>query len=232
MLIKITNVCKMGCTHCLDDCKSSGIHMDVDTFKDCLEFADRVGSRILLISGGECLENPNFFEMIELAKKTDKELLILSNGMFLEDEKLRYRVSRLGVGVQITNDERYYPKRIKKILHKNFVYETQIRHLYPQGRARNSSECYGSKCSKCFNIRSIQRSKGFTTLRDLVMTYENLGKFCSPSIGSDGKVYVGESILCTSVGTIYDSDSTILNNISNLECHECGMSHVWDTYFN
>lgn len=38
MLLKITEVCTMGCTHCGEECLSSGRDMSIETFLDTLEF--------------------------------------------------------------------------------------------------------------------------------------------------------------------------------------------------
>ena len=36
MLVEVTYACKMGCTHCLSDCKPDGEHMTLEVFEDVL----------------------------------------------------------------------------------------------------------------------------------------------------------------------------------------------------
>lgn len=38
MLINLTYACKMGCNHCLSDCKPDGENMSISTLKDVLNF--------------------------------------------------------------------------------------------------------------------------------------------------------------------------------------------------
>ena len=38
MLVEVTYACKMGCTHCLSDCKPDGEHMTLEVFEDVLKF--------------------------------------------------------------------------------------------------------------------------------------------------------------------------------------------------
>ena len=38
MLVELTYACKMGCSHCMSDCKPDGEHMSLQILKDTLEF--------------------------------------------------------------------------------------------------------------------------------------------------------------------------------------------------
>ena len=47
------------------------------------------------------------------------------------------------------------------------------------------------------------------------------GRVCTPVIAPDGSIKVGESALCPSVASIYDSDSEIISKISKSGCRAC-----------
>ncbi len=38
MLVEVTYACKMGCTHCLSDCKPDGEHMTLEVFEDAVTY--------------------------------------------------------------------------------------------------------------------------------------------------------------------------------------------------
>lgn len=42
MLVEVTYACKMGCTHCLSDCKPDGEHMTLEVFEDVLKFMIKI----------------------------------------------------------------------------------------------------------------------------------------------------------------------------------------------
>ena len=47
------------------------------------------------------------------------------------------------------------------------------------------------------------------------------GRFCTPVIAPDGDIKVGESALCPSVASIYDTDDKIMKKIRETKCHQC-----------
>ena len=49
---------------------------------------------------------------------------------------------------------------------------------------------------------------------------------CKPAIDPEGNIKVGESALCPSVASIYDSDEEIMNKIKNHKCKACTIA--WD----
>lgn len=142
MLLKITEKCSMGCTHCMNDSKPTGKHMDEKTFHDAVEFLikHKVFNGIL-ISGGEPTEHPQFVEFIEYLvnqlqndprcsnavhrRKNDfrcldvvKSIVITTNGVWMlthRDEVERIinlNSPTLYISFQVSTDPRYYPERI------------------------------------------------------------------------------------------------------------------------
>lgn len=248
MLIKLTEKCSMGCNHCISDCKVSGKDMDVETFKDTLKFLDRNLSSfpVLLLSGGEPLESEYFDQIMEeliafqkktFGRKIKVPVTIVTNGTQLEKNPEKYiklisDMKRVGIDLrfQVTTDKRYYPYRInvnKSIFkHKNVcLCIDPVDYIYPLGRAlTNNIPAHNYSVPQCFNLKSnVKKGK---SLKEVVKAMEFAGKFCCPQISPNGEIKLGESSLCPSIGTIYDSMSTIESGIRNLQCSKC--DHIID----
>jgi len=221
MLIRITNKCTMGCSHCMVEATPDGRHMSRETFEKALDFTQRYDMPVLMLSGGEPLEHPEFFDFVEMAKGACEIVLVLSNGMFLEDENLRNKVLALNVLVQITNDPKYYPKRIPKFDHPNIAYEDALRLITPLGRAIENNIKGTQKAPMCYNLRSIvHATKDFHQTLGMMRFNQ---KMCSPSINVDGTVVAGESVQCCKIGTTESSDQELVTNLMTMHCNKCGL---------
>lgn len=66
MLVEVTYACKMGCTHCLSDCKPDGEHMTLEVFEDVLKFMIKNQIPTWSFSGGEMFEHPDILKMLSL----------------------------------------------------------------------------------------------------------------------------------------------------------------------
>lgn len=219
MLLKITNKCLMGCSHCLDDCNPDGEYMDMQTFEKAFDFIKKLEPLVVLISGGEPTLHPEFTKIVKTIQALETQVLVLSNGMFLEDESLFNEFISLGVHFQITNDSRYYPKTIKQVNHPNLVYVSRIQSLMPIGRAKGVKT--DSKPA-CFNLRSLVK-KGNMTLYKAIKLREALFKFCKPAILTNGDIVLGESTTCKSIGNVNNLNVKDMHeNIKNLKCNKCG----------
>lgn len=250
MLIKLTESCSMGCSHCMNDAKPCDKHMTMETLNHMLDFLiENEIYKDLIISGGEPTEHPSFMDMIKTiinrlktdprSRKAHKIVTITTNGVWCEshyDETKEILEmggsSKMLVTFQVSNDSRYYPKRLNL---DNPVFKLSgvvtcidehcVQQIYPQGRARNF-ENWKSKCSKCFNVRAIAKQLAFSnirfpTLKEIVEVLENANKFCTPAIHYNGGIGLGESDLCPIASTIFDSDKTIVTNILHFDCHAC-----------
>jgi hypothetical protein len=225
MLVRITQKCRMGCNHCMVEASEFGEHMTLEVFCKVLAFVKRYPFEQLLISGGEPLENPEFFEMMELAKGLSfPQIIILSNGMFVEEKDVLERVIKLGLMFQITNDPRYYPSRIEKIDHPLFVYVDSLQMLTKLGRAKKNEGLLASDIRfspMCFNLRSIARqSHDFSAVLLYLRTYE---KFCTPSINVDGTIVAGEAPTCFKIGDVNSDDKELVQNLLHVDCNQCGL---------
>lgn len=223
MLTRITEYCTMGCSHCLVDADEDGTHMDIDTFRAALEFSRRFDST-LLISGGEPTQHPRFLEFLDMIPKEMTPLAgILSNGMFLEDEGYAKEILSRGIYMQVTNDERFYPKRIKLIEHPLIAYEDRIRCISPFGRAVKNKLPITQQYPGCFNLRSLAGAAE-SFLKVIFQLRLIARKFCTPSVNIDGSVSAGETRYCGRIGTVHSTDEELLGNARSLKCETCGLS--------
>ena len=226
MLVRITNQCQMGCSHCMVDATPDGQHMEMGVYIKTLAFIERFNFRVILISGGEPTEHPHFFDMVQEAEERQLHIAILSNGMFLSDPKMKKRILGLKALVQITNDPRFYPTAIDPADHPEFGFETQIRCVSPFGRAITNNIETGRQSPLCFNLRSITRH-----MRDFQRAVQELrvmGKMCTPSVNVDGTLVAGESPSCAPFGTVEDSNLELTDNLSELKCSKCGLADNLD----
>ena len=56
---------------------------------------------------------------------------------------------------------------------------------------------------------------------DAIKELESIQKFCHPCINTDGSLTLGESSLCKTVGTIYDSIDDLTEKTRKFSCKQC-----------
>lgn len=239
MLISITEKCRMGCSHCMDDARAdSEKHMSMETFKKALEFNFKYDQSII-ITGGEPTENPLFWDMMnELADymHSSNFCVVMTNGMNLSNDDIpkiiALREKTKGtITWQVSSIRPYYPIHIDERLDifklSDFHICKKIEKLSPMGRAaQHQNWIFTSKAPGCFNFRSIVRS----TL-DLTKSVHLLRKglyFCTPQISFDGKIKVGESTLCPAVASIYDDEKEIVKKIYSFTCNNKSCQEMLD----
>lgn len=248
MLVEITYSCKMGCTHCMSDCKPNGENMSIEVFKDTLNFMIKHNIPTWSFSGGEMFEHPQILEMIDILEEKWKEvnhkypIVFITNGRELVRNKDIYKAisnfkkrhNKNLVLIQVTDDDRFYPDPLsdkeKYWLKKlGATVEKVPSHpldkekcLYPQGRALENfpDANWNTIGPKCANCILIAK-QGIDTFNGLVITLLSKGKVCTPVIAPDGSIKLGESALCPKVSSIYDSETEIMNKIKNHNCHSC-----------
>lgn len=250
MLIKITESCSMGCSHCMNDAKPCDRHMTLETANSVMDFIiTNDMCHHMLITGGEPTEHPQFMDVMKTIinrlneSKRKMIITITTNGVWCEThydevkELLDMNSSNLFISFQVSNDSRYYPKRLdlnnpvfkldKMVM---CIDEDCVQQIYPQGRARNFKD-WNAKCSKCFNTRSVTKQLfvkqsdvtniQYPLLKDVIGYLESHNKFCTPAIHYDGGIGLGESDLCPCVATIFDDNVTISKNILKFDCYSC-----------
>lgn len=241
MLLKITEKCSMGCSHCMNSATENGEHMSLDTFKDAIDFIIRNNAyHSIIVSGGEPTEHPMFpffmgYLLGELTKRNLKSMVtIATNGFWiLESEENMKCAKNIAAGYkdvkfqfQVSTDTRYYPKKLdttKRIWREEgfFLYKDCVQHMYPQGRAKENGYPYQAVSSKCFNVRALAKQLPYPTIENVTMTLALNGKFCTPAIRIDGGISLGESDLCPKCASIYDKEEDIIQKIKNFKCSKC-----------
>lgn len=243
MLLKLTTKCNMGCTHCMNDATEKGVDMSIDTLKDTLLFMKKTDiGAFLVISGGEPMNHPQFFEMIKIIledyEERFKEILyqvtITTNGEFMNKPENVNKICNLldiysGLNIQICNDPLYYPRKVE--LNKAYKKSGQVmfmdnigKKLYPKGRALKllkGDKINKNKCTQCTNYRLLYKQLGGFSLSVIDTAMILSGKFCTPAITPKGDILLGESDLCKVCSNIYKSEKEILKDIGNFHCNGC-----------
>ena len=236
MMIKITEHCSMGCTHCMNNATPNNKHMDFDTFKKAIDFQRKYGGPFVLITGGEPTEHPEFerflgYALTYLKSFNNVLITVTTNGIWLQNHKrfvhdLQYYYGN-AIMFQVTSDKRYYPTLIDLSLpvfnYDNVVVCDEIEHIYPQGRAIDNNLEWESKCSKCFNVRAITNQVEIKDLSTIIGIMALKAKFCTPHISIDGHIKLGESDLCPNCSHIDKTHDEIINDILNFRCDKCNI---------
>ena len=266
MLIKVTQACSMACTHCMENSLPKDPSMDYPTFVKALKFSARVegfswkrnGFGTILLSGGECTEHPEFVKFLESAMRFQEHvakqgvvvmIMLITHGKWLTDPVLRKAILRPEwpfprLGVQVTNDPRFYPELVELGEADPRVQPVdKIGHLMRLGRGkklkstRDGSELPPeSRAPSSFNFRSAVRwyrelplaIHSVRTPRALLVSqgYEGGstdGKACSPSILVDGTFVAGETRFCWPIGTIDSTNDEIVKKVLEMgSCNRCG----------
>lgn len=224
MLLRITNRCHSGCSHCMIDASGpEGEHMTEETFVDAARFVLKAKIPVLLVSGGEPFEHPQVFEMAKVLEQVAPMVTYISNGHFALDDEKAETIKKMGLKVQVTCDPRFYPRilmRERFMDNPNIYYEDRLRVIFPCRRTREAGIPYTRFSPGCFNLRSATRSHGFTVGSTLLIQQ---GKMCAPSINVDGSIRAGEIDTCHQIGTVKSAVWEVEENIRNMRCGLCGL---------
>lgn len=227
MLLRITNRCHGGCSHCMiTGSGPEGEHMTMDTFERAIGFIARCNVKALLVSGGEPFEHPDVFRMADTLRAYAIESMLFisfaSNGQFALDADKMQRVIDTGIGVQVTCDHRYYPHLVmpERFPGRQFTYEDHVRMIFPCERTKASDIPATRTSPSCFNIRSATRSIGYLKAQTILAMQ---GRICCPSINVDGTVVAGEADTCHGIGTVDSSPSEIEEALRQMHCKRCGL---------
>ena len=233
MVIKITEKCSMHCLHCFNRADENGAHMSLQTLKSVVDKINELPIHLLLVSGGEPTEHPDFMGVMKyLAKhlrRPDRIPVILAtNGVYLEDHlEVAQQLHNLfpHFTIQVTNDPRFYPSPIdesKALYHHKYVTVcNEILSIVPQGRAADNCIPSDRVASSCVNFRSFIHQLPEHKIETVISTLESRGKYCTPTIGIDGMFRAGESSLCPPFASAEDSNVTISQKLLAFRCNQC-----------
>jgi len=219
----------------------SNEHMSMDTFMRALDFTERAECEViqagipvmLMLSGGECTDNPLIVEMAAQVVKRGWILTILTHGLWLDNKELRGELLRddwKSVIVQVTNDDRFYPRKPPKFEHPKVKYVSKLQVLSTIGRAaRPTFDPKGLSpraAPSSFNFRSlIHSTQSITKAIKILRVRGCLGKsgFCVPSVTHEGVVVAGESRFCYPIGTVDSSNEELTAAVLSMgSCNRCG----------
>lgn len=239
MMIKITEQCGMGCTHCMNNASPNGRHMSLSVMDDVIKFFNTYGGILAILSGGEPSEHPMFEEIICKFMdgiRKDAAVALATNGLWMQDnsklvEKFENKYGKR-LMIQVTSDSRFYPVSIDRnnpvYKHKNVVVVNKVLHIYPQGRAiANQLPHEMPKATKCTNIRLITHQVAVKKLVFIIAMMSTKGFQCTPHITIDGDIKLGESDLCPVCSNIYKSEEEIILDILGFKCYQCG-KHLYE----
>jgi hypothetical protein len=237
MLIRVTNHCTMGCKHCMiDKSGPGGEHMGLDVFRQALEFVEASQAYVLSISGGEPFDHPEISEILSMAAglqhRRSTIVTVCSNGLFaLDSEKLK--IARgCGLVIQVTNDRRFYGRDLSLAKHMfelpGMCFEDKIRLVVPCRRTRENNIEATRVSPMCFNLRSTVRQLGYMAGLNVL---QRSGKFCTPSINTDGSIVAGEADTCFKIGDVSMRPEDVGEFIKQVQCNKCGLrNNLASTY--
>lgn len=160
------------------------------------------------------------------------QIIFESNGWWIEDKAMCKKLVDLlnmprVLGLQISTHKKFYPNYDWTMKHKDDFTKLHPKiqfdhdkwaegtkeglHLHYLGRAQdimkdeeiiNAPSCSNLlSWSKNYDRIPYDKVKG---LKRIIDCLEYRGKFCSPFIWNDGRILVGESPMCTSIGNVND----------------------------
>jgi hypothetical protein len=244
MLLKTTQKCGRGCSHCMEASTPAGEHMEWSIFLRALELTKRVERLawetgcmpIILLSGGECTEHPDIVKMIEEVIRQGLLPVLISNGMWLDNPKLKAAILRPEwpqLWVQVTYDSRFYPDPPPpRHDDPRLFYVPALSRLVTLGRAarKKNFDAKGLQplaAPGSFNLRSATRNLGsFEKAVALQRQRAAQGKsgHCSPSISNNGDIVAGETNFCWKIGNVDSTNDELTKNVLAMgSCNRCGL---------
>jgi hypothetical protein len=226
----------------MEDSTIKGQHMTRETFLAALDFTRRVEDfawqqgilPLVLLSGGECTEHPDFVWMLETVVAQKLVPVLITNGMWLADDKLKAAILRPEwphMIVQVTNDPRFYPKAPPACDDPRISFVPSLTVFVTLGRAarKKNPERHGvpeRHGPTSFNLRSITRQFGsieqaVAVLRARAMMGKN--GHCTPSISENGDVMAGETRNCFKIGTVQSTSAELTKALVEMRCNRCGL---------
>jgi len=85
--LSITEQCDLDCSHCYLPSRRSRHRLTLHETRDLLVQLREAGTLFVILSGGECLLHPDFFEMARAVRDTGLALRVYSNGNNIDHDK-------------------------------------------------------------------------------------------------------------------------------------------------
>lgn len=84
--IEITDRCNLKCRHCLADSNSKGRDMPKETVLSVIDEAKRIGTKVIILGGGEPLLYEDFFDIAEYVLIKELNLFFVTNGTLVPEK--------------------------------------------------------------------------------------------------------------------------------------------------
>ena len=177
MLIKITEKCSMGCSHCFDNATPVGDDMSMKTFVDILDFlvTHNIG-KFLVISGAEPTEHPQFEEfmytLFDYATRYPENFygaIVTTNGVEILKNQEKYKKIALDGIKAFTCNRPNLPKPIDQFTNFAFQVSADVR-FYPK---------------RIDITKRVFREPGFALFDDRVIKVVNMGRARTNHLGKE-----------------------------------------------
>lgn len=233
MLIQITNTCHMGCPHCMDRATPDPQHMPWPLVERSVAWAQSLGVRTMLISGGEPTCHPEWKRIFDYCAERFVFVIVPTNGAWLETPieedivdllrkhtNLRFQISSFpGLyreHTRITSAAPCFFRRLKEVGLKHRVTLETDRALIDSkmlalGRACDDPALVhlaetAARTTSCFSSAIVAAQR---PLREALAIMESRGKFCHPLVDWRGSLHWAESWLCPAFAHVTEDDATI-----------------------
>lgn len=249
MIINITQHCTLRCPHCMQNAgPERNEMMSKGVFDQAVCFARNIGSKVVMISGGEPTSHPCFFEFLEELLNSDfTAISVLSNGTFLKDYAFTERFAQMMAnkhnlflqissfkGLYANYDEVHKPnlKALRLLGSKAIICDknTDIQ-MKPLGRA-----CSGKWYEEARRINGFPSCTNSSLILAQIKAIQGIGigalmeryqRFCLPIVGWDGSIRLGESEQCKIIANISEPLSHINQKLFKFRpCGGCD-SYKW-----
>lgn len=231
MIINITQHCTLRCAHCMQNAgPERNEMMSKEMFCQAMRFAKIIGSKVVMISGGEPTSHPCFFDFLGGLLNSDfAAVSILSNGTFLKDHAFTERfvkmaANRHGFFLQISSfkglyanyDDVHKPnlKALRLFGDKVVVCDKDSDiQMKPLGRA-----CSGKWYDEAKRVNGFPSCVNSSLILAQIKAIQGIGigalmeryhRFCLPIVSWDGSIRLGESEQCKVIANISEPLSDI-----------------------
>lgn len=244
MLIQITNRCRMGCPHCMEDGRPDGRHMDSAMFDKALAFSLAVSANVVVVGGAEPTEHLLFLDFCKKVSDAGLLFTICSNGMWLGDAAKERDVESLAslpgyTGMQVYSNPKYYRlfneivaayrrNEARWAAAKAILDTSPIINMNDLGRAARCPAALEEMArhryhQPCLTAHLAARQTG--SFRDFCAVMCAQGHFCTPMIDIDGGFHASEAWMCQSFGNVAtDSPDAVWERFrASRPCCKCAL---------
>ena len=246
MIINITQHCSLRCPHCMQNAgPERNEMMTKETFEKSIQFAKNIGSRVIMISGGEPTTHPMFLDFLKILKhQSFLSIVVLSNGTFIKDHKFTEQFAEIvqydsRFSLQISSFKGLYAnygdvhkpglKALRMFGKRVVVCDTPDDiHMQPLGRA-----CSGPWYEEAKRVNSFPSCTNSCLILaqseelPIGALMELQRRFCLPMVSWNGSIRLGESEQCKVVAHVTESLETINQKLFAFRPCGCCDSFKW-----